>query len=187
MPRSASSVTFQASQPAGLGAAARAEMVRGAAERNRQAPSGKAGIDDVEERGVLDREEAGQPVVVGVVDDEARLQAGDARRRAREGRDREPELVAVGHVLGVVDGQELAAGERQRDVERPRLGPRLARRRHDDLDMRRQRELGERVGRLAVVGLDDELDVVLGLRVVERRERGDQPAASTRPRGEAGR
>ena len=39
----------------------------------------------------------------------------------------------IGHVLGVVDRHELAAREGQRDVERPRLGPRLARRRHDAL------------------------------------------------------
>jgi hypothetical protein len=150
-------------------------MVRGSAERHRQVAERKAGVDDVEERGVLDSEEARQPIVIGIVDDEPGLQAGDVRRGAREGRDREPQLVAIGHVLGVVDRHELAARERERDVERAGLCAGLARRRHDDLDESGKRGVGERVGHLAIVGLDHELHVLLGLGVIERRHGGDQP------------
>jgi len=63
----------------------------------------------------------------------------------------------------------------KRDVERARLRPGLARRRHDDLDESGKRGLSERVGHLAIVGLDDQLHVLLGLGVIERHHGGDQP------------
>jgi hypothetical protein len=54
-----------------------AEVVGRAAERHRHVQAGEAGIDDIEQRRVFDREEARDPVVVRVVDDEAGLQTAD--------------------------------------------------------------------------------------------------------------
>ncbi len=54
------------------------------------------------------------------------LLGGEARRG-------ETQLIRRRNVLGVVDDDELASGGRERDIERPRLGLRRARRRDDDL------------------------------------------------------
>src|SRR5690349_20928585 len=69
----------------------------GAAERHRKAPPGQRRVYDVKQRRVLDREEAGEPVIARIVDGEPRLKAGGRGRRAREDRGRVPQLPRVRH------------------------------------------------------------------------------------------
>ena len=110
---------------------------------------------------------------VGVADREPRLQAveilvgGETRRG-------EAQLIRRRSVLGVVDEDEFAPGARKRNVERPRLGLRRARRRDDDLVAARAgSRLDEPAQGLGIALLDDQLDVEFALRVVEpRRARG---------------
>jgi hypothetical protein len=69
-------------------------------------------------------------------------------------------------VLGVEDDDERAARRRKRDVERARLGRRLAGRGDDDLVARRQVERLDRRPRGGVVAFDDQLDVELAARII---------------------
>lgn len=118
-----------------------AEMRRGASERRRHAPRGERRAEHVEQRRVLDREQARQKAVPVVVDDEMALQAGDGGSGAGEAGRRDPELVGLDHVLRVVDHEEFAAGEGQGGAERPWLGARQALGNGDDFEAGRQRQL----------------------------------------------
>ena len=144
----------------------RAEMGGGAAERRRQVPMRQRRPEHVEQRRVFEGEAARQPGIAGVVDDEAPLQTGGSGRRLRKSLGGAAELVGVGHVLGVVDHEAGAAGQRQGDVERPRLGARQAGRAHHHLEPSRHPDLGEGRRGLGIVGLDHELDIELGRWVV---------------------
>ena len=62
-----------------------AEMIGGAAERQRHVEGGERRQEPVEERRIFDREQAREQAGVAVVDDERRLQAGESRA-ARAGR-----------------------------------------------------------------------------------------------------
>src|SRR5829696_10514268 len=121
MPRSASSVTFQASQPCRLSSTGRRKWFEVPPSGTGRSPSARPGLMTSKSvaYSMVKKRVSQLSSVLSI--NEPRLQAGDVRRGAREGRDREPQLVAMGHVLGVVDGHELAAREGQRDVERARL------------------------------------------------------------------
>jgi len=80
------------------------------------------------------------------------------------------QLVALRPVLGVIDDEIFAAGERQRIVERLRLGARVKVRHHRDLDIARKTELPRCRDRLGVDRLQDQFDVELRCRIVEARE-----------------
>ncbi len=150
-------------------------MVRGSAERDRQPEGAEARVDEVEEDRIFHREQPGEPGILRVAHRQPRLQAGDVAAR-REMRSRKPKLPRVRNVLGVIDAQKLTARFGQRQIERPRLGRRLARRRDDHLVARRQVEPKQAEDRLAVAALDDQLDVQFARRIVEPVEGGDELA-----------
>ena len=73
---------------------------------------------------------------------------------------RPAQLIRFGAVLGIVDHDKFAAGERQRIIQRLRFGAWREVRNDDDLDIP-GRPQGTRCGnRLAVSGLEDELNVL---------------------------
>ena len=88
----------------------------------------------VEQRAIFDGELAGEPVVRGVIEIEPGLHRGEVGGAGAEGMKRVAELAGFGPVLGVVDHDIFAAGERQRVVQRLRLGARRKLRHHDDLE-----------------------------------------------------
>ena len=143
-----------------------AEVGGRAPERRRQAPGGERRAEDVEQGGVFEGKAPGQPGIASIVDDEPALQARGAPGAAREQRGGLPQLVGIGHVLGVVDHEMLAARQGQGGVERPRLRPRQARRHHDDLEMGGQGDAREGLSGGGIVGFDQELEIELGDRVV---------------------
>jgi len=84
---------------------------------------------------------------------------------------RASELIAPGPVLGVVDHEKFAAGERQRVVQRLRLGAGTEIGHDDYLDIAGKIErFRRRHGRL-VHRLQDQFDIQLGGRPVEPRQR----------------
>ena len=101
------------------------------------------------------------------------LQAGDGRVGVMESRSRKPQLTRLRPVLGIVDDDVFPAREAQPDIEGARLGPWLSVRADEDVEgsievERRSRGLG-----LAVVGLDQQLDIQLRGRIVDRSQIGD--------------
>ncbi len=143
-------------------------MIRRAAERQRQFERGEAGQEKIELRRVFGGEQPGEPAVVGVVDGQTRLHAGELFAGAEKGVERAPQLIGVGPVLGVVDRGERAARQRERSIERLGLGARSRRRCGYDLERRSEFEPQKCEARLDVVGLDNELHVQLLGRVVDR-------------------
>ena len=143
-----------------------ADVHRGPTERHRQVPVRQRRVQHVEQAGIFQGKAPGDPGILRVVDHQAALQAGGAGGRPREDLGGKAQLTRVGHVLGVVDNEQLAAGEGQGDVERPRLRPRPAVGNRDHLEAGGQRDLREGGDGAGVVRLDDELQVELGRRVV---------------------
>lgn len=80
---------------------------------------------------------------------------------------RAAELVALRPVLGVIDGEILAAGERQGIIHRLRLGARHEIRHDHDLEIAGQIERARSSDRVAVGRFEDQLDVELRGRVIE--------------------
>ena len=156
-----------------------AEMVGGAAERQRHAQRGERRQQPVEQRRILDGEEPRDPARRRIVDDDRRLQAGEARVAGGEGGVGFAKLARMRPVLGVVDRHQLAAREGQREGERLRLGARHRRR-----GRRRSRraapgtQLAAAAAGLGIVRLDDELDVELVARPVDAVA---APARARRP------
>jgi hypothetical protein len=73
-------------------------------------------------------------------------------------------LVPLWAIFGVVDHDILAAGERQRIVQRLRLGARRDVRHDDDLDIAWKPKRARCRDRVGVDRFEDELDVELGRR-----------------------
>ena len=150
----------------GLGA----EVVRRAAERDRQVHRFETGQHVVEPERVLEREEPGERVLLGVEVVQCGLYADAVLVAPAERDDRGLQLLGVRPVLGVVDDEELAAGEVEPDVARLRLRLRVAGRDGDERDgLRRVGGRGGLAG-LVVVGFEEEEDLELLLRVVEPAE-----------------
>ena len=63
------------------------------------------------------------------------MQAGKIRWAVAKRGQRLSQLVALGPVFGVVDDEIIAAGERQRVVQRLRLGAGMKVRHHQDFDI----------------------------------------------------
>ena len=128
-----------------------------------------------EQRRIFQREQAGQPVLLAVAHDERRLQAGKVVGAAPEALERLAQLAGVRLVLGVVERDELAAAERQDEVQRLRLGARLAGRHGDDLELRQSGGGAARLGDgRRIVGLADQLDFDAAGRPVEARQGRDE-------------
>ena len=83
-----------------------AEMVRRAAERQRQPPCREPRQEHVEQAGIFGGEQAREPGVRGVVDGETGLHAGQPLVAGDEGLQREAELIGLRPVLRVVDRDE---------------------------------------------------------------------------------
>ena len=143
-----------------------AEMVGGAAERQRQAKSSEAWVQDIEQNRVFDREQPGQPGILDIVDREPRLQAGELAGGTQKTFRRLAQLARSRGVLGIEYDKEFAAHQRQGNVERARFGPRPAHGRDDDLVGGGQIQGGDCEPRRAIVVLDHELDVELAARIV---------------------
>ncbi len=148
-----------------------AEVVRGAAERNRNAQAFQRRQEVVEPQRILQREHAREPVLRRVVVVQTRLHAHHVGRRTPERHHRLLQLIGLGLILGIEDGDELAARERQRVVARLGLGARQRVRHADDLERARQAQRLGRLDRLDVVGLQDQLHVELRLRIVHALQR----------------
>ena len=151
-------------------------MVGRAAERERQAKPGKARVQNIEENGIFNGKQPGQPEILDIVDRKPRLKAGKFARRPQEPFRRLPQLARGGRVFGIEDDQEFATRQRKRDVQRARLCSRPARRRDDDLIGGRQMQGFDGPPRRVIVLFDHELDVELASRIVDPVKRGDELA-----------
>ena len=114
-------------------------MIRGPAERDGELQAVECRQEPLEQRVVFDGELAGEPVVAGVVEIELRLEAGKIGRPLLERGEGFAQLIALRPVLGVIDDEIFAAGERQRIIERLWLGARVKVRHHHYLDIARER------------------------------------------------
>jgi hypothetical protein len=123
----------------------------------------------VEQRAIFDGELARQPIVVGVVEIELRLEAGKVRRALAKRCERLAQLITLGPVLGVVDHEIVAPGERQRVVQCLRLGAWMQVRHHQNFHIAGQIERARRCDRLFIDGFEDQFDVELRRRVIEAR------------------
>ena len=157
-----------------------AEMVGGAAERQRQPPGGKARQEHVEQSGIFCGEHARQPAIRRVVYRKPRLHAGESRVAGDERFQRKAELVGFRPVLRIEHRHECAARERQRGVEGLRFGARAAPWRDDDFERWSELQRVECLPRLLVVGFDYELDIELLRWVIERLQGGDEPGRRRR-------
>jgi len=150
-------------------------MVRGSPKRHRQAKPVKSGQERVEQRAIFERELAREPSVARVVDIQRGLNASEVRRPAAERSVRAAKLIAIGAILGMEDHEILSAGERQRIIQRLRLGARMKLGHHDDFHIAGKIERARRSDRVEVNCLEDQLDVELGRRPVEMAEAMDEP------------
>ena len=107
---------------------------------------------------------AGEPILARIVESQTRLQAGDRFGKRAEGAHGLAQLIGLGAVLGVVDDDEIAAREIEREVHRLGLGARQAGRDPDDFE--RAVELGTGARGIRIVGLDDQFDVQAVARIV---------------------
>ncbi len=139
----------------------RAEVVRGAPERDRQFQGLESGQHVVEPERVLEREHAGERVLLGVEVVEGRLHADLLLVGPPEGDQRGLQLLGLRTVLGVVDHQELAAGQEQPHVAGLGLGLGLARRDRDDRHVVGRSRGHRGLARLVVVGFEQEEDLDL--------------------------
>ena len=109
-----------------------AKMVGRAAEQEAARAGRRGRIDDVEQDGVFDGLQRGQPTVVGIVDRRRAWRhasvAGAAANRSAASRS----CSGSGSVLRIKDRHQRAARRAEPDVERARLGARRARRRDDE-------------------------------------------------------
>ena len=107
-------------------------------------------------------------------DRETALEARELRWRGGVARCRLAQLAGVGHVLGVVHGDQRSLGQRQSDVEGAGLGSRQAGWDGDRAHPGRLRRGGQRRTGRGVVGFDEDQDLELGCRIVEGAEPADQ-------------
>ena len=110
-------------------------MIGGAAERDGQAEPVERGQHAVEQRAIFDGELAGQPGLVGVINIEPRLHGREIGVTVAKGIERLAKLPRFGPVLRIVDHHIFAARERQRVIQRLRLGARVKLRHDHDLDI----------------------------------------------------
>ncbi|MNT68256.1 hypothetical protein D3C72_2064720 [compost metagenome] len=96
-------------------------MVRGTAQWHGQAPACQARQQHQEQAGIFARKQGRQPVAGAIVDHQWRLQADQVIGIAKP-HSGLPQLVGIGHVLGVEDDDMLAPAERQRKIERLGFG-----------------------------------------------------------------
>ncbi len=136
-------------------------MIRSAAQRQRQTGAGKEGQHDVEERRILGSELAGHPVLVGIIEGEHCLQAGEAVVAGGKDGRRPAQLQRFGDVLAVIDGEQRPAGEVKGIVEGARLGLRASGGHDDDVEVGLKRKGRDSVTHHRVALLEDELDVEL--------------------------
>jgi hypothetical protein len=148
-------------------------MVRRAPERNRQTEPVEGGQQAIEQGAIFHGELAREPAFRGVVEIEPCLHGRKIWRADAEGLQSLAELAALWPVLRVVDHDIFAADERQRVVQRLRLGARVKLGHDDDFNIAGQAERARRGDRGTVRSFQNDLDVELGRRVVEAREGPD--------------
>ena len=142
------------------------KVVRRTAKRKRQTQRRKSGQKYVELAGIIGREHASQPVISGVVDGQAGLNASKPAAGAAERIEGAAQLVGVRRILGVIDDGIRAAREGQRHIERFRLGPWTDRRRDNNLERRPEVETNEGALGVPIVGLQNEFHVEFFGRIV---------------------
>src|SRR5271156_498047 len=142
-------------------------MVRRAAERKRQVQRRKSGQEGIELAGIIGREHAGEPVVDAVVDVRARLREGEPMAAAAKRGDRVAQLIRFRLILRVIDDGVGAARQRQRNVERLRLGARADRRGNDDFKRRSEMEAADGGLRFAILGFQDQFYVPVFRRLIQ--------------------
>ena len=153
-----------------------AEVIRRSAERERQSKAGEAGQHGVEMPGIFGGEHPRQPAVGLVVDAQAGLHAADPRSTPRESLERGTQLIRRRTILGIEHGDDTAAREQQRVVQRLGFGPRPDRGCDQHAEMRPRAQPRDRGTGFQVIRLDHQDDVELLLRIVERLDRLDQRA-----------
>ena len=103
--------------------------------------------------------EAKNKIYIRIVKDKLGLQAGQLRRIGGKFFRGLAQLVGFRNILGIIDGEKLAAAELQRVVQGAGLGLGLSRRHHDHLVMRGKPDPRHRPLHEDVALLEDELDV----------------------------
>ena len=145
-----------------------AEVVAGAAERQRQVEELITGQRQVEIGRILHREQPGQQIVPGVEVVELALHTQNLFLLVAPEYDiRFLELVRLRRVLGVVDHAEFAARPAQAEIAGARLGPGRRVRNGHHFAIGRQPGPFQREAGFVVVGFEQQLHVELLLRVVE--------------------
>ena len=150
-----------------------AEMVGGAAERHGQAPTRQGRQQDAEQAAVFGGEQGGEHVLAGVLGDQFGLDAAEIGIDGKQCR-RAPQLVGLGHVLGIVDHDQFATHQRQGEVERLGLGQRRRVRHDHQLEAGGANLAPDRGDGRGAVGFDDDLHVELFRRIVEPAQRLDE-------------
>ncbi len=198
---SASSVTFQASQPPtrrktsvrkwldlppsgnGILSADNPVLITSKSSAYSMAKSFGSGSYGANAR--LRHKTVRQPAVTDIVYGELRLKAGKSRWRRGETRSREARLLRIGNIPGIIDRNQFASEQRQRDIERAWLCPRRSRRRERQFAERRYPKTLQGFERFAIVLFEDQFHVQLG-RADRRARRGHREAAAGRaPRDRA--
>src|ERR1700724_3040431 len=143
-------------------------MVRAAAQRHGQAQRDQARQEEVEPRRVLKREPLRDRVLRRVVVVELRLYAANVLCSAttKDG-ERLLELVRSGDVLGVENDAILAARKLESVVASLRLGPRPFRWDDQKIKIRWQLNVANHLECLAVIFLEQQLDIHLGPRILQ--------------------
>jgi hypothetical protein len=149
-------------------------MIGRTAERKRQVQPREPGQEDVELAGIIRREHAGEPIVGGIVDGQARLHASEPSAVPAEHLDSAAELIEFRTVLGVIHDRISAARQWQRHIECFRLGARAKRRSGDDFERRSERETRQRAPGFLVAAFDDEFHVEFFWPVIQRTNGGDK-------------
>src|SRR5437762_6611969 len=87
-----------------------------ASKQQRASGLGEPGKQELEQIGIFDGALTRQPVLVAIVVGKLRLQTGNSLRRQRESGGDAAQLVGSGNTVGIIDGDQFAARERQGKV-----------------------------------------------------------------------
>ncbi len=158
------------------------EMIGRSAQRNRCIVTGEKRQDTVEQAGIFRSEHHRQKATPGIVDAKRCLQAAQVQIRRIETRKSLSQLQRVRPVLRIIDDDEIATAQRQREVQRLGLRARVVRWHGHEIGQP-GRHGGEtafhRIDRLQIVAFADQLDLQPLLRPVQFQQA--RPAARALP------
>lgn len=150
-------------------------MIAGAGQRKRPPKAAKQGQRLPKLNAVCDAELARHPTRVGIVDAQPRLHHAQAIAAGGKDGQSSAQLRRVWADFGFLNRDECAARFRQRIVQRPRLGPRLADRNHDDTQVQAAAiSPAHRSGGFGVIAFERENAVQIGPWIIRSRQHCDQ-------------